>query len=102
MPQRSSHSPTHRSRLRPSTLGVGVAGPLAAALIAGGSSAAAATADGTTDAQPSAIFILLMSALAGILIGMGYGAVRAVVRRARARRRAPGSDAATDPAGPTS
>ena len=43
-----------------------------------------------------------MSALAGILIGMGYGAVRAVVRRARARRRAPGSDAATDPAGPTS
>ena len=90
----------HRSRLRPSTFGV--AGFITSSLLAGGSPAAAATSDGTTDAQPSAIFILLMSGLAGILIGMGYGAVRAVVRRARARRRAPGSDAATDPAGPTS
>ncbi len=90
-----------RARFRLRVTRVVVAGLLAAALIAGGSPAAAAEADGTADAQPSAVFILLLSGLAGILIGMGYGAVRAVVRRVRARRRSPRPDAATDPSEPT-
>lgn len=92
----------HLSRLHTSSTAVVVAGILASALIAAGSPAAAATSDGATDAQPSALVILLLSGLAGILIGMGYGAVRAVVRRVRARRRTQGSDAPANPAGPTS
>lgn len=78
------------------------AGLLASALIAAGSPAAAATSDGATDAQPSAMVILLLSGLAGILIGMGYGAVRAVVRRVRARRRSPRPNLATDASDRTS
>ena len=68
------------------------------ALIANRSPAVAATSDATAESQPSAIFILVMSGLAGILIGMAYGAVRAVVRRIRARRQSPDGDVqAVDP-----
>ncbi len=55
------------------------------------------TASSGTEEQPSAIFILLMSGLAGILIGMLYGAVRALVRRIRAGRHASRMEAQTAP-----
>ncbi len=75
---------------------------IACALIAGAPTALAATTDASTEGQPSAIFVLVMAGLAGILIGMGYGAMRAVVRRIRARRRSTRADRPAGTSDPTS
>ena len=92
-------APSRRSRGTTATVAsVGIA----YALTAGAPTAVAATTDASTEGQPSAIFVLVMAGLAGILIGMGYGAVRAVVRRIRARRQSTRPDRPVDTTGPAS
>lgn len=80
------------ARLRGRAILTSAVALLVSAQIANRSPAVAASSEATANPQPSATLILVMSGLAGILIGMTYGAVRAVIRRIRAGRRSPDVD----------
>jgi hypothetical protein len=98
MPRPSIQHHKAAARLRGRAILASAVVLLVSAQIANRSPAVAAPSEATADPQPSATLILVMSGLAGILIGMSYGAVRAVIRRIRAGRRSRDGDVkAVDP-----